>query len=297
MDRVFVIDIGSNSIRLMQADLQEGAVTYCHKQLITARLGEKTPGTSAFTAAAIERGVSAVEELVGRAKSVDKNAPIWAFATSAVRDAENREDLLQQIKERTGVAVQVLSGAEEAEIGAAGALPGQDGGMLDIGGSSTEVVVKRHGKLILAHSFNIGCVRARNLFPDETDPAIYAWAYDAFCGLKRPKTDVTVAVGGTPTSLAAAVLELREYDPAAVDGCVLEKDALLALREQLLPLAPAQRAQRWCLDARRAEIILYGIAIILAFMDAYHVSQVVVSEADNLEGYLQYKLVQQKSLK
>ena len=129
MKNAFVIDMGSNSIRLMQAQEEEGRVHCLQKWLIAARLGEKQAGSTALTPVAIARGADAVAEFVEKARALDDSAPIFAFATSAVRDAQNRDELLREIRRRTGLAVEVLSGEQEACLGAAGALGGQDGGL------------------------------------------------------------------------------------------------------------------------------------------------------------------------
>ena len=289
MKNAFVIDMGSNSIRLMQAQVEEGRVHCLQKWLIAARLGEKQAGSTALTPAAIARGVDAVAEFVEKARALDDSAPIFAFATSAVRDALNRDELLREIRRRTGIAVEVLSGEQEARLGAAGALGGRDGGLLDIGGGSSEVVLCRGGKIPFAHSLNIGCVRAKTLFR-EGDPAVEEWARAAFAACPLPEALPFTAIGGTPTALAAAALGLSAYDPKKVDGYRLDAPQLRALTEALAPLSPEERAARYCMDARRGEVILFGAAILQAFFAAYGVREVRVSESDNLEGYLMEKL-------
>lgn len=291
MKNAFVIDMGSNSIRLMQAQEEEGRVHCLQKWLIAARLGEKPAGSTALTPAAIARGADAVAEFVEKARALDDSAPIFAFATSAVRDAQNRDELLREIWRRTGLAVEVLSGEQEACLGAAGALGGQDGGLLDIGGGSTEIVLCRGGKIAFARSLNIGCVRAKTLFR-EGAAAVGDWARAAFSDCPLPETPPFAAIGGTPTALAAAALGLSAYDPKKVDGYRLDAPQLRALTEALAPLSPAERAARYCMDARRGEVILFGAAILQAFFAAYGVREVRVSESDNLEGYLMEKLHQ-----
>ena len=285
----FVIDTGSNSIRLMQAEVEQGSIRCVKKWLILARLGEKVPGSVELSEAAMERGVQAIACLREKAQSIDGEAPIWAFATSAVREAGNRGYFLELVRRHTGLELQVLSGEQEALVGAAGALQGQDGGLIDIGGGSTELVVCRGGQIQFARSLDIGCVRARGLFA-ERDAEAEAWASRAFSECELPPVERTVAIGGAPTTLAAVALGLKTYDPTAVEGYVLRRAQLDALWNTLAPLTPRERAQAYCMEERRAEVILYGIASLRAFMDSCQIGQVVVSEADNLEGFLRWKL-------
>ncbi len=118
------------------------------------------------------------------------------------------------------------------------------------------------------------------------------WARAAFSDCPLPETPPFAAIGGTPTALAAAALGLSAYDPKKVDGYRLDAPQLRALTEALAPLSPAERAARYCMDARRGEVILFGAAILQAFFAAYGVREVRVSESDNLEGYLMEKLHQ-----
>ncbi len=287
MRNLFVIDIGSNSIRMLHARMQQGKVKSINKWLIRAGLGEKKGAD--LTQEAIERGVDAVVKLREKALAIDPEAPIMAFATSAVREAPNRKVLLEKISRRTGILVCVLSGKEEALIGAEGALGEKDGCMIDIGGGSTELVVRYNGKICCATSLDIGCVRAKSLFAQQDDIQAEAWAKQAFLQCRIDRVEQTVAIGGTPTALAACALQLKEYDPQAVDGFILTRAKLDELYKIMAPLDAQLRAQRYCMDEKRAEIILYGLMILRAFMDTYHIEQVRVSEADNLEGYLLFR--------
>ena len=263
----------------------------CEKMAGACQIGRKSAGQCRLERsgyAAWRRGNRAA---VGKAQGIDAAAPVWAFATSAVRDAGNRECFLEMVKQRTGLTIQVLSGEQEALIGAAGALQGQDGGLIDIGGGSTELVVCRDGQVQFARSLNIGCVRARGLFAEQ-DAEAENWARRAFSECALPPAERTIAIGGAPTTLAAVALGLKTYDPAAVEGYLLRRAQLDALWDCLAPLTPAERAQAYCMEERRAEVILYGIAILRAFMDSFQIGQVTVSEADNLEGFLHWQLEQ-----
>lgn len=286
-ERKFVIDIGTNSIRLLEAECGREGIRTVSKKLNTVRIGEGVNKTRRLNPAAMERGVAAVRQF---AREASGRGEIFAFATSAVRDAINRQEFLSWIEVETGIRAEVLSGTEEAACGAWGALAGRDGATIDIGGGSTEIAIMRGGNLIFAESIDIGCVRAFELFPGEEEESLRRWALDAFYRVNFPGVEDVYAIGGTATALAAAELGLAVYDPAAVQGYVLTNKAAQALSGRLAVMSVAERMEKMCMDERRAEVVVYGLAILLAFMDCFSVSRITVSEADNLEGYLLQKI-------
>ncbi len=286
-ERKFVIDIGTNSVRLMEAEVVPGGIRTVSKQLDTVRIGEGVDKARRLSPAAIERGVGAVRRFWQSARG---RGEIFAYATSAVRDAVNREEFLSRVRAETGIRVDLLSGREEAVCGARGALQGKDGATLDIGGGSTELAVVQKGHFLLAASVDIGCVRALELFPGEDAPAVRQWAEKAFSSVPYPGAERVYVIGGTATALAAADLRLEVYDPAAVQGHILTKEGAEALGKTLFPLSVEARMRRMFMDEQRAEVIVYGLFILLAFMEHYAVPRVTVSESDNLEGYLLGKL-------
>ena len=140
MNKIAVIDIGSNSVRLMT--IANGKVLY--KTIKTTRLGEGLAFSSHLKEVAIERTILAIEEFTVRAESEGvKN--IYAYATAAVRSAENGKEFVTQVKKRCDVVVEIISGAEEAQIGILGAIGKNDGAIIDIGGASTELIEQRNG--------------------------------------------------------------------------------------------------------------------------------------------------------
>ena len=143
MRKFAVIDIGSNSVRLMF--VADGKVLY--KTLQTTRLGEGLAEKPLLKAEAIERSALAVSDFYNRAIT-EGAEKVLCFATAAVRTAENRQLFLDRVSALCGLTVEVISGEEEAEIGILGALGNKDGGVIDIGGASTEIVVKKDGALL-----------------------------------------------------------------------------------------------------------------------------------------------------
>ena len=141
--KISVIDVGSNSVRL--AMLADGKTLY--KRLATTRLGEGLSVTGKMTADAVERTAQAISAFKDYAVT-EGAQKIYVFATAAVRSASNREQFLRRVKTLCGIDVDVISGEQEAQTGLLGALMGKDGGIIDVGGASTEVTVQRGGKLL-----------------------------------------------------------------------------------------------------------------------------------------------------
>ena len=153
-----IIDIGSNSVRLMT--MADGKVFY--KVLITTRLGEGLASSNLLKAESIERTARAVETLQKKAK--DEGAKnVYAFATAAVRSAKNCKDFVQRVDELCALKVDVVSGEMEAELGAKGAVGKRDGALIDIGGASTELIVQKAGAIVYKKSIDVGAVRLKDL--------------------------------------------------------------------------------------------------------------------------------------
>lgn len=158
MKKIAVIDIGSNSVRLMM--MADGKVLY--KTLDTTRLGEGLASSSLLKREAVERTAAAVAAFYARANA-EGAASVYAFATAAVRSAENGSEFVARVRELCPLDVEVISGMEEAELGILGALGGRDGGLVDAGGASTEIVVQKGGILIYKKSVDIGVVRLKDM--------------------------------------------------------------------------------------------------------------------------------------
>ena len=204
-----------------------------------------------------------------------------------MRDAQNGQAFVERVWQECGVKVQILQGEQEAICGITGALGGKEqGAIIDIGGGSTEIAVMRQGKLASADSVNIGCVRGLELFAEEEYEKLIAWAQDAFLELNLRELPKLYAIGGTATALAAIDLGLETYDPRKVDGHMIAAQRLEELMGEILGLSKQERIERMCLDGGRAEVIVYGLAVLLGFCRAYRISEIAVSEADNLEGYV-----------
>lgn len=275
-----VIDVGSNSVRLM---ISEGARSL-HKTVKTTRLAEGMGEDKLLTPAAIERTVLAVSFFVEKAKSecVDK---IFVFATAAVRQAQNGNQFVLAVKDACGVEVDVVSGEEEAVLGYVGALTGADGGVVDVGGASAEVITVFDGQKIYSKSINIGAVKITDVCGQERSVAEKFVSENLKDFGDIPKSNYR-AIGGTATSIAAMIQELEVYDATKVDGFVVEKEVLSSLVEKLYEMSVEERKNLKGLQPERAKVINGGALVLLRLMEKIGLSQLVVSEKDNLEGYI-----------
>ena len=278
-----VIDIGSNSVRLMLDSQVDGLN---RKQLITTRLGE---GGNRLTDASMARTLAAIDELYAQAVAAGA-AHTYVFATEAVRSAENGRDFAAAIRAKTGLPVDILDAETEAVIGYRGATIGLAGALavIDIGGASTEIAVGIGQTIARAASIPIGAVRLKTAAGNDFD-AMQKTVDTLLDRLPDPShAQTVVAIGGTATALASADLRLQEYRPARVHRHRLTADAVTALLADftrggdLVKRFPA-------LSEKRAQIILQGAFIFHRIFDRFHLSSVTVSETDNCEGYLQYR--------
>ncbi|MGE5494845.1 MAG: hypothetical protein ACM3S4_06050 [Burkholderiales bacterium] len=289
-----VVDMGTNSARLMIAHVSDGNVVSDFKTLRTIRIGEGMTDKKVILDTAMQRAKNAIEEF----KSISKahNAErFFCFATSAVREAENKEEFLEYISGQCGVDIEVISGDMEAYLGFAGSVGGY-GGMLDIGGGSTEVMLGSLKDASYKHSFKIGTVKFLQLFPggDEADPAAFSKAHElarkTFSVLPDSDGVVCTGIGGAATALAAIDLGLEEYSAGKVQGHVITLERAKELCTMLEGKTKKQREELIGLDKNRADVIVFGAIILLEFMFASGSDRIIVSDRDNQEGYLALKL-------
>ena len=288
MSKAAVIDIGSNSVRLML--WADGKVLY--KQLSTTRLGEGTAFSLCLKEEAIERTARAVSAFAERAKQ-EGAEDVFAYATEAVRSAENKEVFLARVRQLSGLKVEVLSGETEAKLGLFGALGEHgDGGMIDVGGASTEVSFRKSGDLVFSVSIPLGAVRLYDLCHDSIKCLRNSVSPHLEKLSDAPKGLPVYGVGGTATTLAAVYLKLERYSSSAVQGCRIKESELGPLTAQLLSLSAEERKQLPGMDARRADIIGGGAFLLTSVLKTLGADELIVSDSDNLEGYLAYKGMQ-----
>lgn len=279
-----VIDVGSNSVRLM---LHDGYKTI-DKEVKVTKLAEGLSNNSMLNAEAVERTARAVSFFVDKAKNLGYN-DVYVFATAAVRQAKNGMDFCDRVYNLCSVYVDVISGEKEAILGLKGALSGADGSVLDIGGASTELISVKKGKVVFCKSINLGAVRLL----DESCGDKQLAEKIAFQYLSELSTsdinEFCTGIGGTVLSLSAILLELDPYDRKLNHNNKITFDQISILKDRLFEMDVDKRRNLKGLQKERAEIIPYGAMILYVLMSILDLKYVVTSENDNLEGYLSLK--------
>lgn len=313
MERFAAIDIGTVTSRLLVADTDGTQVHDVARAYEVTNLGEGTDATGRLSDQAICRVMQALDGFLRlRDELSTPETPVLAtraVTTSAARDAANVADLLAVFEER-GLALEVISGQQEAELtfrGVSMALPlGEPIMVVDVGGGSTEVSFGHGGQApCVFHSFDIGCRRMTERFlaadpplPSEMDAAI-AWMGEQL----RPWAATVpadmqgaslFAVAGTATSAISMQKGLAVYDPAKVHGAKLSWEKLKALTMRLAAMNEGEREHVAGLDPRRAPVITAGLLILLEVMDVFAVREFTASESDILQGMISWAAEDQR---
>jgi exopolyphosphatase / guanosine-5'-triphosphate,3'-diphosphate pyrophosphatase len=302
--RVAAIDCGTNSIRLLVADIDpaSGTLRDVDRRMEIVRLGEDVDRTGMLSGAALERTFAACERYAA-AITRHRAERVRFVATSASRDAGNRDVFVSGVLELIGVEPEVVTGEDEAALSFGGAtreLVGRAPGpylVVDIGGGSTEFVLGSEGP-VAARSLDLGCVRLteRYLRTDPPTPAEIAVARAeagrlveiAAVDVPMAQARTLVGVAGTVTTLAAIALGLTGYDAEATHLSVLPMSEVHALSAQLLAMTRAERAAIPVMHPGRADVIGGGALVLEAVVDQVTtltgIDQLVVSEHDILDG-------------
>lgn len=291
--RVSVIDIGTNSIRQLICDIESGTIKKRSKDVEITRLGEGIAKTKKLNSNAILRSIEVLEKYIKAAKDQNVDA-IYAFATSAMRDARNKELFFDEIKKQ-GIDVEIIDGKTESLYGYIGATYGvnrENTLVIDIGGGSTELAYK--GEEFVKESFDIGAVRLTEKFV-RNDPLssdeyneirlhIIDMLLPAIDRFKEPKS--IIGIGGTITTLAAVAQELVIYSSDKVHGYELKKDEIKRILDRFMKLKLEDRKLIPGLQPERADIITAGTIILITILEMLNLKLITVSEWDNLEGAL-----------
>ena len=269
-----IIDIGSNSIRLFWNGEKPHENTQLAEDLIhTGRLKKE----------AIERTVNAIEMLANKAKS-EGAYKVYAFATEAVRAAENREEFISRVKEVVD-EFELVPAEKEALLGFNGAYPGSGTvAVLDVGGASSELAVGNENGLLYAHSMSLGSVRLKDYSKDEKERFGYAKQRVTEYG-SVPKFDKLISIGGSSSVLAAVHLGLVPYDSKRVHGLTMTKEELQGTIDRILSVPVEERVNIKGLHPKKTVVGPVGGMIVLAAMEYLGVDRIELSEKDNLEGY------------
>ncbi len=298
---VAIIDIGTNSTRLLVATLENGHVTdELERESIVTRLGRGVDADGSLSQESMDRVFSTLEDYRSR---VDEHGVEQAIAvlTSAVRDAANGQEFADQVAERFGFEPHILTGEDEGRLtflGATNERASDDGAptlVIDIGGGSTETVIGIPGQEPDFHASNNAGVVRQTERHIHTDPPkdeevealkddvrrIFAEGVPAEC---RRAVQQGIAVAGTATSLAAIAQELDPFDPAKTHGYVLSRGECEEILARLAAVPLAQRREVKGLHPDRAPTIVAGVAILLESLELFGLDEVEVSEHDILRG-------------
>lgn len=307
MSRVAAVDCGTNSIRLLVADADPstGELVDLDRRMTIVRLGQGVDRTGRLAPEALRRTFAACREYAGIIK--EHGAERLRFvATSASRDAENRDEFVRGVLDILGVEPEVITGDQEAEFSFTGATRELAGGehlprpylVVDIGGGSTEFVVG-DDRVRAARSVDIGCVRMteRHLVRDGvvSDPPsveqIAAMRADIEAALDLAEQTVPlreartlVGLAGSVTTVSAIAQELPEYDSGAIHHSRVSHDRVREITEWLLRSTHAERAAVPSMHPGRVDVIGAGALVLLSIMERIGAQEVVVSEHDILDG-------------
>jgi exopolyphosphatase / guanosine-5'-triphosphate,3'-diphosphate pyrophosphatase len=294
--RVAGIDCGTNSIRLLIADVAGGTLTDVARRMEIVRLGQDVDRTGRLAPEAIERTRRA---LIGYAAEIAELGitRVRMVATSASRDAANAEDFRSMVRAVLGVDPEVITGEEEARLSFTGAVHGLDADpphlVVDIGGGSTEFVTGRSTSE-RAISVDIGCVRMteRHLRSDPPAPAqiaaaerdIAAAVDTALAAVPGREARTLVGLAGSVTTVTALALDLPAYDPSRIHHARVSYDAVAKVTAGLLAATVAERRALPVMHPGRADVIGAGALILRTVMERSGQSTVIASEHDILDG-------------
>jgi exopolyphosphatase/guanosine-5'-triphosphate,3'-diphosphate pyrophosphatase len=297
-DRVAAVDCGTNSIRLLIADLIDGELVEVDRRMTIVRLGQGVDATGAFAPEALERVFAASDDFAAVIRAAGATRTRFV-ATSAARDVSNRDEFFAGISQRFGVEPEIISGAEEASLsfrGATGGLAALDvrGPYLvaDIGGGSTELILGDASGVIAAESLDMGSVRLteRHVASDPTTPAeLAAITKDVDTLLDATSVPVDqaralIGVAGTVTTVAAVALQLPEYDRTQVHHARIEGPLLRRTTDWLMNSSHADRAALRVIHPGRVDVIGAGALILQRLYDRMTVNDLTISEHDILDG-------------
>jgi len=297
MPRVAAVDLGTNSTRLLVADVDNGRIVDLERDTRVTRLGEGVDERRRLLPAPIARVRNVLSEYRQRIESLGAERTLLV-ATSAVRDAENGEAFLGEIEWSYGFATRLLSGDDEALLMFRGVTAerrlSEGTVIIDVGGGSTELVAGALDGVHWHDSLDIGSVRLTERFFHSDPPtrqeldacatAVRALLAERVPDEVRSGTHSAVGVAGTITSLAALALGLQEYDRQRVHGFELTTEALEEQLERLAAVPLSERRRLRPLDPERAPVIVAGAVIARETLAFFDLSAMEVSERDILDG-------------
>jgi exopolyphosphatase/guanosine-5'-triphosphate,3'-diphosphate pyrophosphatase len=301
--RVAAIDCGTNSVRLLiaEADSDSGLLTDVAREMRIVRLGEGVDASGQLGAEALHRTFGAIDEYAGLIEGANVEA-VRFVATSATRDAENRDEFVSGVRGRLGIEPEVVDGDEEALLSFTGATNNLEIAgaaapclVIDIGGGSTEFVIGEPGRAPSASaSVDVGCVRMteRHFVTDPPWPAEVAAARDDIDAAIREASKTVplrraasvVGLAGSVTTVAALAMGMWEYDSSRIHGAVITAADVHRVCEELLYSNREKRSANPVVHPGRVDVIAAGSLVLSAVVAYTGVAEILVSEHDILDG-------------
>ncbi len=285
--RIGIVDLGSNSFRVLLGTYDGSQWQNEPKQLWTTQLGKRS-SDGLLTKEAMDRGLQALKKICAALDDYGATIRI-GLATSAIRESGNGKDFLEQAKQVCPMEYRVLSGEEEATYGFKGATvyenPDFHYATIDVGGGSTEIALGDTNHVYFTKSYPAGAVRMQEMSAEGPqrvwEETVHMWDELPIAGTFGE----FIGIGGTATSLAAIDLQMETYDPQRIQGHRMDRGTIEAMILQLRYMSREERLQVKGLQPGRVDIIVPGTEIITSLMDTYQIGSIVVSEADGLEGW------------
>jgi exopolyphosphatase/guanosine-5'-triphosphate,3'-diphosphate pyrophosphatase len=298
LERYAVIDVGTNSIKFHVAELAaDGQIHTVVDRADVTRLGQDIDAGGEIVPEALERAIVAIDGMAEEAKALGVRA-IAAVGTAGLRAAVNRDAVVAAVRDRTGVAIRVIAGADEARLAyqAVEAGLGSTAGSLavfDTGGGSSQFTFGKDGDVAEQYSVPVGAVRYTERFglsgavsQDVLDEALAAIAADLSSLDGRPRPDALVGMGGAITNITAVKHAMAVYDPSVVQGTVLERSELDRQIDLYRSMDADGRRSIVGLQPKRAEVILAGACIVRTVMDELGKTSLTVSDRGLRHGVL-----------
>ncbi|MDY6855329.1 MAG: Ppx/GppA phosphatase family protein [Thermodesulfobacteriota bacterium] len=305
MTRFASVDIGTNTIRLLIADLDKNGELkrVLHRMEIT-RLGENLVKGGEILPGAIERSIGVLKGYSNLTKKY-KTKETFAVATSVFREANNRDEFLKRVYKSTGLKIKIISGIEEARICFLGIVSAMgclidNILVIDVGGGSTELLIANGKNPITAYSLHLGAVYLTERFI-QSDPPMRSELDDMRYFIDKSISSITrympetwigsssfhlVGTAGTITTLAALDQEMRTYNPDRINGYLLTRESIQRIYNMLIRLPLKKRRILNGLGKKRADIIIAGMVIVMGIMDSFMFDELKVSDAGLLEGII-----------
>lgn len=301
--RIGAIDIGTNSMRLLIADYEDGNLLNREKFVNTTRIGEGVDKKGYISQEAIQRNIDGLIDFNRMCKD-RKCEKVYCIGTSALRDSKNGDDFIQLAKNKADIDAEIISGKEESTLGFIGVAEGLTDRLkeeesilvLDIGGGSTEFILGNLKGIKFNKSENIGAVRMTEKFL-KADPIseeefksmirfIEEQINDTIEFLKNKKIDKVVGIGGTITSISAINQELETYSMEKIHNSSVDIEEVEKILQNLKKMTLNDKKNLKGLQPKRADIITSGVKILQIIMKKIEIKNIIVSEYDNLEGLI-----------